>query len=98
MTTLAHLRCWNHAGREAAVVCPECRRYFCRECATEHQGRMMCTTCVAAKSSVTPRARSSGVALWIGLAIGGLLLAWLAYYNLGLMLARIPAEFHGGVR
>jgi len=89
MTGLAHVRCWNHAGREAAVVCPECRRYFCRECSTEHAGRMMCTACVIARTGAVERSRS-GVTLWIALAGVGLML--------GVLLLRIPADFHGGAR
>jgi hypothetical protein len=95
MSVLTHTRCWNHAAREAAVVCPQCRRYYCRECVTEHQGRMMCTTCVAALAMPTRTPRSATV-VWIGLAVGGLLLAWLVFYNLGVLLARIPTDFHGG--
>jgi len=29
-------------------------------------------------------------------AVGGLLLAWLVFYYLGAMLARIPSDFFGG--
>ena len=36
MSNLIHQRCSNHPGREAAVRCPECGRFFCRECVTEH--------------------------------------------------------------
>ena len=54
--TLLDQRCSNHALREAAVQCPSCKRFFCRECVTEHAGRMICVNCVAA---VRPRENRS---------------------------------------
>jgi hypothetical protein len=88
-------RCWNHSEREAVVRCPTCKRFYCRECVTEHQGRMVCATCVAAAAVAPVRARSSTI-VWIALSAGGLLFAWLFFYNLGLLLSRIPADFFGG--
>jgi hypothetical protein len=97
VTSLVHQRCSNHPAREAVVRCPECRRFFCRECVTEHSGRMMCASCVTrlAAGAGLQAGRSAG-ALWVGLALGGLLVAWLVFYYLGMALARIPSEFHGG--
>jgi hypothetical protein len=94
---LIHQRCWHHPAREAVVRCPECRRFYCRECVTEHLGRMMCAACVARladRAGVEAR-RSLSVAS-IASALGGLLLAWLVFYYLGLFLARIPSDFFGG--
>ena len=88
-------RCWNHAEREAVVRCPECRRFYCRECVTEHQGRMVCSVCVAAAHAAPARVKSPTI-VWIALSAGGLLFAWLFFYNLGLLLSRIPADFFGG--
>ena len=93
---LVQARCWNHPSREAVVRCPECRRFFCRECVTEHQGRMVCATCVVQGSVVTRRVERPAAALWITLALAGVLLAWLVFYYAGLSLARIPSTFHGG--
>jgi len=93
MTALIHQRCWNHSAREAVVRCPACSRYFCRECVTEHRGRMMCAGCVAgATSSSADDRRSSGL-LWTTFAAAGILLAWLIFYYLGALLARIPSDF-----
>ncbi|HWZ32489.1 MAG TPA: hypothetical protein VNX18_14210 [Bryobacteraceae bacterium] len=93
MNALIHQRCWNHASREAVVRCPSCQRYFCRECVTEHRGRMMCSACVTASvSAPAPGARSRGIA-WAAFAAAGLLLAWMFFYYLGAMLARIPSNF-----
>lgn len=89
-------RCFNHADREAAARCPSCQRFYCRECVTEHEGRMTCANCVARLRAPRSKQRSSGV-LWSVFSIGGMLLAWLIFYYLGMGLARIPSTFHGGL-
>jgi len=93
MTALIHQRCWNHASREAVVRCPACARFYCRECVTEHRGRMMCAACVAAAASASGSAPRSRDILWVACASGGIALAWLIFYYLGALLARIPADF-----
>lgn len=93
MTVLAHQRCRQHPTREAVVRCPVCLRYYCRECVTEHRGRMMCASCLAeigSSSTSAPGVRSVGL---IFSGAGGLLLAWLIFYYLGVALARIPSDF-----
>jgi hypothetical protein len=85
-------RCSNHSLREAAVQCPSCKRYFCRECVTEHQGRMICVSCVTTSIATQPGAAFKPG--WILTSAAGLLIAWLIFYYLGQSLARIPSEFH----
>ena len=85
-------RCSNHSLREAAVECPSCKRFFCRECVTEHQGRMICVSCVTILEPTAPHTRQKTV--WILTSAAGLLIAWLIFYYLGQSLARIPSEFH----
>ncbi len=46
MTELWTQRCQFHALREAVARCPECQRYFCRECVTEHDERLLCASCL----------------------------------------------------
>jgi hypothetical protein len=94
MSKLFGQRCTIHAEREAAVRCPGCGRFYCRECVTEHRGRMMCAHCVSQLSAVAPPKRSAG-AIWALLCLGGLLFAWMLFYYLGMGLARIPSTFHG---
>jgi hypothetical protein len=97
MSALIDQRCWHHPNREAVVRCPECRRFYCRECVTEHLGRMVCATCVARLS--TDAGFEGGrlrIAAWTVFALGGVLLAWLVFYYLGAFLARIPSDFFGG--
>jgi len=49
MQDLTHQRCHHHQFREAAARCPECGRYFCRECITEHADRVLCASCLGKK-------------------------------------------------
>jgi len=56
---------------------------------------MMCTACVERLAS-TPGARSSRSAIWLVLSAGGMMLAWMMFYYMGMSLARIPSTFHGG--
>jgi len=98
MAALSEQRCFQHPSREAAARCPSCRRFFCRECVTEHEGRLICRACMAAQTAAPPRP-GRGLAD-AGVAAGslfGFLLAWILFYYLGLMLTRIPAEFHTGL-
>jgi len=58
---------------------------------------MLCAGCVArlAGEPGAQRRRLRG-SLLTASAFGGLLLAWLIFYYLGAMLARIPSDFFGG--
>jgi len=87
-------RCLHHFTREAVAQCPSCKRFFCRECVTEHEGRMICVSCVATPARAEKPASRSAKARWIVFALAGLLIAWFVFYYLGLTLARIPSEFH----
>ncbi len=72
--------------------CPECRRYFCRECATEHDERLLCADCIKRLSA--KQAAKGGRLAWVKGALTGalgLLLAWLFFYGIGQALMQIPA-------
>ena len=92
--SLLDQRCFQHDGREAVAQCPSCKLFFCRECVTEHDGRMICVTCVNALTRDTDQSERAAKALWTVTALLGLLIAWLVFYYLGLALARIPSKFH----
>lgn len=97
MATLTQQRCFNHAPREAVARCPGCRRFYCRECVTEHSDRLMCAACIAAEASpATVRPRS-----WRGLgALGqfglGFIIVWIIFLFVGRTLLDLPADFHEG--
>lgn len=97
MSTLTHQRCFNHVAREAVARCPGCTRYFCRECVTEHDDRVLCAACLARLAKTdSGRARTFRTVtrvLQFGL---GLVLAWFFFFAIGETLQRLPDEFHEG--
>lgn len=97
MTSLLRQRCHLHRQREAAARCPACQRFFCRECITEHEHRVICATCLAAIAAPSPAApakrRHSLQPLGTLLAI---LCAWACFYLIGQLLLNIPSRFHEG--
>jgi hypothetical protein len=90
-------RCFHHASREAVARCPECRSYFCRECITEHEGRVICAACLK-KLTRPPLTRRPGFvgALRFFQLMGGLLVAAAFFYWLGQTLLELPSSFHDG--
>jgi hypothetical protein len=97
MRNLADQRCFNHAEREAVARCPACTQFFCRECITEHDDRVLCAACLRQLSRVPLfRRRSFAKVLRVGQLLFGLLAAWLFFYLLGNALLSIPDSFHEG--
>src|SRR3954447_12120145 len=95
MSALIFERCLHHAGREAVARCPECGRFFCRECIVEHEDRVICAGCLA-RIAIAPaprRMRLSAMGPFAG-AISGLFVAWLVFYIIGRLLLAIPEDFH----
>ena len=95
MPDLAHLRCLNHATREAVARCLECSRFFCRECITEHDDRVICAACLkklAERPSIRKRALA-GAARSLQL-VAAILITWFFFFLIGLTLARLPDSFH----
>jgi hypothetical protein len=90
-------RCYNHAGREAAACCPECHRYFCRECVSEHDDRLLCAACLI-KTTKPPLSQRSGfqIAAWGGKCCLGVLAVWLFFHWSALILMKIPTDYHQG--
>ena len=97
MPRLFQQTCFNHAGREAVARCPECRRYYCRECVTEHDDRVICAACLKllARGAAKPRRVLGQVAPVLQCLAAGLLL-WFMFYLAGTGLAALPDSFHGG--
>ncbi len=92
--TIALERCSNHPSREAVARCPECKRYFCRECISEHEGRVVCAFCLKRLGTkVIRRHRLAGLVRVVQVLMGVLLL-WSSFYLLGRALLTIPSSFH----
>ena len=94
MASLAQERCFTHPAREAACRCPECRRFFCRECTTEHEGRLLCSACLGRLSVVAAKPRKIGVARQLALGLSALVLAWLFFYGAGQLLIQLAGPYY----
>jgi hypothetical protein len=97
MASLIHQRCFNHALREAVARCPECGHFYCRECTTEHEDRIICAGCLG-KIARAPLMERTGfiyvvrsVQLFFGVAI-----ACLFFYVAGRALLSIDSSVHEG--
>lgn len=94
---LSRQRCVTHWQREAVARCPVCKRYFCRECVTEHEDRVICASCLSKqirqtgekKRPLRPLARI----LHLTLAV---LVLWMFFYYAGRLLLSVPSSFHEG--
>jgi hypothetical protein len=97
MSRLADQRCSNHAVREAVARCPECRLYFCRECITEHDDRVLCTACLRklTRAAAGTRRGFAGMVRVLQCA-AGVVIAWFFFFLIGERLARLSDSFHEG--
>ncbi len=91
-------RCVRHATREAVGRCSACGGFFCRECVSEHGGRLVCASCLAKAAVKTEEKRGGAMgAVWRGAVFcAGLLLLWFLFQTLGGLLLGIPADVHDG--
>lgn len=97
MSSLVLKRCFNHSHREAVARCPQCTRYFCRECVTEHDNRVLCAACLAKLSRVPLLRRPAIVGLLHFIAAAcGFLFLWFFFYLIGETLLKLPSSFHEG--
>ncbi|UCH19892.1 MAG: rhomboid family protein [Deltaproteobacteria bacterium] len=98
MPELRFQRCRNHEHREAIARCPECGRFFCRECIIEHEDRVLCTVCLhrLIDRSASPRKRSLRGLVRILQLVLGVFVLWMFFFYLGQALLSIPTSFHEG--
>ena len=96
-SSLIAQRCHHHAEREAVARCPGCGLFYCRECVTEHDDRVICAGCLrklaAAKQEKRSRFAGIGRVLLVGI---GVMLAWIFFYSMGRLLLLTPTSFHEG--
>jgi len=101
---LNKMRCARHAEREAAACCAACGVAFCRECVSEHEGRLLCAAClekivVTAKAGEAARGRFliSPQTIKRALAlVAGVAWLWLCFYVAGLAVEKLPRSLHEG--
>lgn len=97
MSALTYQRCFNHALREAVARCPECRQFFCRECITEHDDRVICAACLKklARGPLHQRPAWAGLRR-AGQCLLGIFLAWFFFHLVAELLLKLPSDFHEG--
>lgn len=95
-TVLARQRCWTHAQREAVSRCPSCRKFYCRECVTEHDGRLLCVQCLAAGTRGPSAHAGTRWALLAAMAVLGVLVSFVAFYTAGYVLQQLPPAWTRG--
>jgi len=97
MPDITQQRCHNHLEREAVARCPACGRFFCRECITEHEDKVLCAACL--RKLVEPSGQTSdrfqGLFRLGHFLIGIIILYVLFYYSAQILLA-LPSDFHEG--
>jgi hypothetical protein len=97
MSALFQRRCSIHAGREASARCLECEQFYCKECVTEHDDRLICSACLR-QLTAKPERRSNALAGLLRMAqcVVGVFLCWAFFQMLGKLLLRMPSSFHEG--
>jgi hypothetical protein len=97
MMDLVTRKCVHHWQREAVARCPECGRYFCRECVTEHEDRLLCASCLRIQTSALPeKIRPFAILVRAFQIVVSLIIAWAFFYYIGRALLLMPDEFHEG--
>ncbi len=96
MAVLRQQRCHNHLGREAVARCPSCGNFFCRECITEHDERILCAACLKRQTAPKERRRNR---VPVGRMFGvlcGILAGWMYFYLIARVLVATPTKYHEG--
>ncbi len=90
--SLRQQRCVHHPQREASARCPECGRFYCRECITEHDDRVLCAACVARLSlKQTAKRKRWNWLPRLALAMLAFTLVFLIFLLLGNFLLSVPS-------
>ncbi len=98
-SVLGDTTCAIHADRQSAARCPSCRRFYCSECITEHEGKLTCANCLKSSfeevEEATERKRVFRVMPFVQLGLA-LIFCWVLFYLVAGTLGDIPDDFHDG--
>ena len=89
----------RHVEREAAAKCASCGGFYCRECVTEHDHQLVCTSCLQRQVKQDDAKPQLRWLTWIRGAVGfvgAVCLVWILFLIIGLVLVKIPPDFHDG--
>ena len=97
--TFKNRRCANHATREAVARCPACKKDLCRECITEHKGKMLCTDCLKSTTAKKEAERKKLEFALLGLLfVAGMIVSFYFFFGIASILEKIPDKFHDASR
>jgi len=90
MPELSNIRCQNHIEREAAAICMKCQNYFCKECITEYDDKMLCKNCIddLLKKNKTTHRKKINLKQFFAIITTTLFL-WIIFYSSGKFLISI---------
>jgi hypothetical protein len=92
---LRQQRCIHHPQREASARCPECGKYYCRECITEHDDRVICAACLGKlMQKKEKRSQAWDLLPRVGLLLAAFVVVFIIILLAGDALLLIPSEFH----
>ena len=95
MRELSQQRCYHHARREAAGRCMGCGHFYCRECVSDHERRLMCADCLRKLGDTKTGMLKPRPGLFAALRIVvSVVVLWMCFYLLGSMLFSMPNDFH----
>ena len=73
------------------------RRFFCRECITEHEDKVLCAACL--RRLIEPSGKTSdrlGGLFQLGHFLLGILILYVLFYYFAQVLLALPSDFHEG--
>lgn len=86
-------RCFNHSVREAVAKCLDCGNFFCRECITEHNTKLVCCNCLG---KTTQEAKAGNTLLstltMVGLSVLGLIVLWMFFLFIATRLLNVESD------
>lgn len=92
-TAMHARRCVLHAQREAAARCPGCKRFYCRECITEHDGKVLCSGCLTENTRErSEKKQGSGHFKMTAGLIGTFLVLLLIFFSMGVLIQILPEK------
>ena len=96
MSTIQLTRCFNHHHREASAKCPACSKFYCRECVTEHDEKILCTSCLR-QAVQTPFPKKKDRSDWLILILFpcSFVILWYLFFLVGRIMAAVPNRLHG---
>lgn len=96
MSSLSDQKCFNHALREAVARCTECRNFYCRECITDHEKKLICTSCLEQREIAEQKSTARFSIAKPFFTLVACFVLFLMFYAFGETLLLMPDSFHDG--